>query len=118
MNTDKIYAEHIVNKYSNKDTTKVQALRRLDNKAKLPSIIFTYTFGIIAALIMGVGMCMAMKVIGDSTLTFVFGIIIGIIGIFLAGINYPIFRKIEKYGKDKYACEIMKLAKEITEEEK
>lgn len=118
MNTDKIFAEHIVNEYSKKDTTKVKQLKKLDMKAKLSSIIFTYTFGIISALIMGVGMCMAMKVIGDSTLTFVLGIIIGIIGMSLAGINYPIYRKIEKHGKDKYAHEIIKLAKEITDEEK
>ncbi len=54
MNTNKIYAEHIVNEYSKKDTTKVQDLRQLDNKSKLPLIIFTYTFDIMIALIIGV----------------------------------------------------------------
>lgn len=32
------------------------ALRKLDNKAKLPATIFTYTFGIITALVAGEGM--------------------------------------------------------------
>ena len=36
MNTDKIYAEQLANKYAPKDTTKVVALRKLDTKAKLP----------------------------------------------------------------------------------
>ena len=43
MNTDKIYAEHIANEYAPKDATKVKQLRKLDNKAKLPAIIFGYT---------------------------------------------------------------------------
>ena len=49
MNTDKIYAEQLANEYAPKDTSKVVALRKLDTKAKLPAIIFAYTFGIIAA---------------------------------------------------------------------
>ena len=61
MNTDKIYAEQLANEYAPKDTSKVVALRKLDAKAKLPVTIFTYTFGIITALITGVGMCLSMK---------------------------------------------------------
>lgn len=41
MNTDKIYAEQLANKYAPKDTTKVVALRKLDTKAKLPATVFT-----------------------------------------------------------------------------
>ena len=59
MNTDKIYAEQLANKYAPKDTTKVVALRKLDAKAKLPANVFTYTFGIITALVAGVGMCLS-----------------------------------------------------------
>lgn len=60
MNTDKIYAERLANEYAPKDTSKVVALRKLDARAKLPASIFTYTFGIITALITGVGMCLSM----------------------------------------------------------
>lgn len=66
MNTDKIYAEQLANEYTPKDTSKVVALRKLDAKAKLPATIFTYTFGIISALIAGVGMCLSMKVKGQE----------------------------------------------------
>ena len=48
MNTDKIYAESIANQYAPKDTSKVVALRKLDRKAKKPSEIFAYTFGILS----------------------------------------------------------------------
>lgn len=50
MNTDKIYAESIANQYAPKDTSKVVALRKLDRKAKQPSEIFAYTFGILSTL--------------------------------------------------------------------
>lgn len=64
MNTDKIYAEQIANEYAPKDTSKVVALRKLDARAKMPATIFAYTFGIIATLIIGIGMCLSMNVIG------------------------------------------------------
>lgn len=81
MNTDKIYAEQLANEYAPKDTSKVVALRKLDAKAKLPANVFTYTFGVIAALVTGVGMCLSMRGIGSGTTAmFVLGVVIGIIG--------------------------------------
>ena len=116
MNTDKIYAEQLANEYAPKDTSKVIALRKLDKKAKLPAAIFTYTFGIIAALVTGVGMCLSMKVIGNgTTVMFVLGVIIGIVGLIGMGANYPIYKRLLEQGKQKYAFEIMELAKEITD---
>lgn len=117
MNTDKIYAEHIANEYAPKDTTKVKQLKKLDSKAKLPATIFTYTFGIVSALILGVGMCLAMEVIASGVGALVAGIVVGIVGIVGCGINYPIYNKMLAKGKAKYGSDIMKLAKEISEEE-
>lgn len=117
MNTDKIYAEHLANEYAPKDDSKVIALRKLDAKAKLPATVFTYSVGILSALIAGVGMCLSMKVIGSgSSVSFVFGIIIGLVGLAGMGINYPVYRKMLAKGKQKYAFEIMELAKEISGE--
>ena len=116
MNRDKIYAEQLANEYAPKDTSKVVALRKLDARAKLPATIFTYTFGIIAALVTGVGMCFSMNVIGSGTTTmFVLGVIVGIVGLAGMGINYPIYKKMLAKGKQKYAYEIIELAKEISE---
>ena len=117
MNTDKIYAEQLANEYAPKDTSKVVALRKLDAKAKLPANIFTYTFGIVAALVTGVGMCLSMTVIGSGTTAmFVLGVMIGIIGLLGMGVNYPVYRKLLANGKQKYAFEIMELAREISEQ--
>lgn len=116
MNTDKIYAESIAKEYVKKDDSKVVALKKLDKKAKLPSNAFAYTFCIIGALALGVGMCLAMKVIGSGNAMFILGIIIGLGGILLVSINYPIYKKILEDGKKKYAYDILKLAREISEE--
>ena len=117
MNTDKIYAEQLANEYAPKDTSKVVALRKLDNKAKLPATVFTYTVGIIAALVARCRDVLSMKVIGSGTTAmFVLGIIVGIIGLLGMGVNYPIYKKLLAQGKQKYAYEIMELAKEISEQ--
>ena len=115
MNTDKIYAESIANEYAPKDNSKIVALRKLDKKAKRPATIFTYTFGIISALVAGTGMCLSMQVIGGTLPLTVLGIIIGIIGFTCTGINYPIYKKMLENGKKKYAYEIVELAREISE---
>lgn len=61
-------------------------------------------------------MCLSMKVIGSGTTAmFVIGIIIGILGFFGMGINYPIYRKMLARGKQKYTFEIIQLAREISE---
>lgn len=116
MNTDKIYAEQLANEYAPKDTSQVMALKKLDAKAKLPANIFTYTLGIVSSLVFGTGMCLAMGVIGSgSAAAITLGIIIGCIGIAGMGANYSLYKKILERGKQKYAYEIMQLAKEIAE---
>ena len=113
MNTDKIYAESIAKDYAPKDNSKIVALKKLDNKAKLPAIIFAYSYGIISALVFGTGLCLAMRVIGSSM---VLGILIGIIGLIGCGINYPIYKNMLEKGKAKYAYEIVELARQISEQ--
>ena len=118
MNTDKVYAQSIANEYSKKSTSKVVALKKLDNKVKRPANIFAYTFGIVSALILGTGMGLSMKVIGNGSTAFtVIGIIIGVIGIVGVSINYPLFKKILSSRKEQYAGDIIRLAEEISGEE-
>ena len=116
MNTDKILAEAIAKDYAPKDNSKIVALKKLDKKAKLPATVFTYTFGIISSLIVGTGMSLAMQVIGSGVVSMVAGIVIGIIGFILCGINYPVYKRMLERDKAKYAYEIVELAREISEE--
>ena len=115
MNTDKIIAESIAKDYAPKESSKIVALKKLDNKAKLPATIFTYSFGILSALVFGTGMCLAMQVIGSGLVGMVLGIVVGIVGLAGCGINYPIYKKILEKGKAKYAYEIVELARQISE---
>ena len=116
MDTDKIYAEHLANEYAPKDTSKVAALRRLDARAKLPANVFTYAFGIAAALLLGVGMCLTMGKIGGGTDTaFALGVAVGVVGLTAMGVNYPLYKKLLAKGRRKYASDIMELAREISE---
>ena len=117
MNTDKAYAEKIASEYAPKETRKVVALKKLDNRAKRPANIFAYTFGVAMALLLGVGMCLSMKVIGDGSAIFtVLGVVVGVIGIVGVSVNYTIHKKILERSKKKYSADIIELAKQITEE--
>ena len=113
MNTGKIYAEKIAAEYSNKDTSKITQLKKLDSKVKTFPQTFALTFGIIASLIFGTGMSFSMKVIGNSMLL---GIIIGVVGIFLMIMNYPIYKKLLNKRKIKYGSDILRLAEDIVNE--
>lgn len=116
MNMDKIYAEAIVNEYSKKSASKVVALKKLDRRAKLPALIFAYSFGIVSALVLGVGMCLSMGVIGGGSTVFTaLGIAVGILGLAGVGVNYPIYKSILNRSKEKYAGDIINLASEIAD---
>ena len=116
MNTDKIYAEAIANEYAPKDTSKVLALKKLYRKAKNKANIFAYTFGIVMTLVLGTGMCLSMGILGDGSAVIMgCGIALGILGIAGVGMNYPIYKKLLNAGKEKYAFEILQLAREISE---
>ena len=116
MNTDKIIAESIAKEYAPKDNSKIVALKKLDNRAKLPAVVFAYSFGIASALVVGIGMCLAMQVLGSGMAGLVAGIIIGIVGFIGCGVNYPIYKKKLEKGKARYAYEIVELARQISEQ--
>ena len=117
MNTDKTYAEKIASEYAPKETRKVVALKKLDNRAKRPANVFAFTFGVVMTLLLGVGMCLSMNVIGSgSTLFTALGIAVGVIGIAGVSVNYAIYKKLLENSKKKYSADIIALAKQIAEE--
>ena len=67
-------------------------------------------------LVLGMGMCLSMQVIGNGGVLMTgAGIVLGVLGIVGVGLNYPIYKKLLQSGKEKYAFEIMQLAREISE---
>ena len=116
MNTNKILAESIAKDYLKKQDSKIVALKKLDAKAKRPARIFAFSFGTVFILVTGAGMSLAMQVIGSTVLHMIIGIALGVIGFTACGLTYPIYKAILKKGKEKYAFEIVELAREICEE--
>lgn len=100
QNDQKFIAQRIRTQYMEKESTEIDALRALDIKVKRPANVFACIFGIIGALILGIGMCFAMDAIEAGTYfgitigenMMISGIIIGLVGIFLVCINYPIYK--------------------------
>lgn len=102
--------------YTEKQATELDALRKLDAKVKRPANVFAYIFGSISALIMGVGMSLVMTEIGavlGIANAMILGIVIGVAGMLMAIVNYPIFKGILASRKKKYASEILKLSEKI-----
>lgn len=112
-------AEKIRTQYTEKEHTQLDALKALDAKVKRPANIFAYIFGSLGAIIMGSGMSLIMTDIGATigiTNTMLPGIIIGVVGLLLVIVNYPIYKGILNGRRQKYADQILKLSDEIMEE--
>lgn len=102
--------EKIRNDYTEKETTKLDELKALDKKVKRPVQIFSYVYGSLSSLVLGTGMCLAMKVIGNSM---ALGIGIGLVGIVLTLSTYPIYNKILNRRKNKYKNQILELSNSL-----
>ena len=109
---EKRYAQELRREYAPKseEEDKLAQLRALDEKVRRPAQITAYLVGIVGALVLGLGMCLAMKVIGD---TFAGGIVIGVIGLALVAANYPAYRAILNARRKKYAAKIVALSDEL-----
>lgn len=115
-NDQQFAAQKIRARYTEKESTELDALRALDAKVKRPADIFSYIFGSIGAVVMGGGMSLVMTDIGMTlgiANSMPVGIIVGILGMVLALINYPIHKRIMKVRKEKYAPEILAISEKI-----
>ncbi|MBE6661880.1 MAG: dihydropteridine reductase [Ruminococcaceae bacterium] len=115
-NDQQFIAQKIRTQYMEKEASELDALRKLDAKVKRPANVFAYVFGSVSAIIMGAGMSLVMTDIGatvglDSAM--VPGIVIGIIGMIMALVNYPIYKGVLGNRKKKYSAEILKLSEKI-----
>ena len=117
-NDQEFLVQKIRTQYTEKEHTGLDSLRALDAKVKRPANLFAYILGGIGALIMGSGMSLVMTDIGTTlgiSNTMNLGIIIGIVGLIMAIINYPVYKRILSSRKKKYADEILKLSERIME---
>ena len=115
-NDQQFMAQKIRAQYMEKQSTELDALRELDAKVKRPANVFAYVFGSISAIVMGSGMSLVMTDIGTMIgmqSTMIPGIAIGLVGMVMAIINYPIYKGILGSRKKKYSAEILRISEKI-----
>ena len=97
-------------KYAPKEENKMEQLRRLDQNVTNKGTMAAIVIGVIGALLLGVGMCCTMV---WKSVWFVPGIIIGVIGICIVAVAYPIYNYVIKKEREKIAPEILRLTEEL-----
>lgn len=115
-NDQQFLAQKIRTQYLEKEYTELDALRALDGRVRRAPAVFAWVFGSISALIMGSGMSLIMTDIGASIglqATMLPGIVIGVIGMLLAIVNYPIYQRLLRHRRKKYADQILQLSERV-----
>lgn len=95
---------------------KITQLRRLDAAVSQKATSVALIFGIVGAIVMGSGMSLIMTDIGKllgATLAMIIGIGVGIVGIVLVCLAYPVYNIILKKERKKNAAEIIRLTDEL-----
>lgn len=94
---------------------KMTRLRRLDGEVTRKASVYALIIGIIGALVMGSGMSLAMTSIGNylGALAMPAGIIIGVVGIVLVSLAYPVYNRVIKRERARIAPEILRLTDEL-----
>ena len=97
-------------KYVETEENKMEQLRRLDESVTNKPTVISLVLGIIGTLLLGVGMCCCMVWQG---IWFIHGIIVGLIGIGIIAIAYPMYSYVLKREREKIAQEIIRLTDEL-----
>ena len=107
--------ETIRKKYLPEDEDKMEQLRRLHRIPTQKAQTGALVFGVIGALIMGTGMSLAMTDIGAALggLAMVIGVAVGIVGMVLVALAYPLYNRVLKKQRKKIAPEILRLSDEL-----
>jgi len=107
--------EHIRQKYLPKEENKMEKLRKLHHSATEKAQTASIAIGVIGALILGTGMSLCMTDIGSllGSLAMVIGIIIGLAGIVLVSLAYPVYNRVLKRERERIAPEVLRLTDEL-----
>lgn len=112
--------KRIRSKYMPREESKLDQLYRLDAGVTRKATIYSVTVGVIGALILGSGMSLTMTdigaVLGLGRMAMPSGIMIGIVGMGLMGLAYPVYFRVLKKERSKIAPEILRLTDELMRE--
>ena len=107
--------ENIRKKYVRPQESKMDQLRKLDRSAEKKAQSLAITLGVIGTLIMGSGMSLVMSELSALAGEFamVTGIAVGIVGMILVALAYPVYNAILKRERQRIAPEILRLTDEL-----
>lgn len=102
-------------KYLPKEENKMEQLRKLHTSASQKAQAASIAIGVIGALILGTGMSLCMTELGAalSHLAMVLGIVIGLTGMVLVALAYPVYNRVLKKERQRIAPEILRLSEEL-----
>lgn len=100
----------IRSKYLPKEENKMDQLRRLDEQVTQRATMYSLILGVFGTLILGAGMSLCLL---KSGMAFALGILIGVIGMAVLGMAYPLYQRILKKEREKAAPEILRLTEEL-----
>lgn len=107
--------QEIRKRYLPQEESKLDELKRLDRCVQDSGVMESLIVGIGGMLLFGLGMCLAMEVIGNSV---ILGILLGLVGAVGMFAAYPVYRRIFSTAKAKYAPRILELTDELVSENK
>lgn len=105
--------QEIRKKYLPQGESKMDELKRLDSTVQTSGIMESLCTGISGALIFGLGLCLAMQVIGNGGFLLILGMLLVILGTVVMIAAYPVYRKIFRKTKAKFTPRILELTNEL-----
>jgi len=107
--------ENIRKKYLPKEEDKMETLRKLHHSATQKAQAVSIALGVVGALILGTGMSLFMTELGAflGSLGMVFGVIIGLVGLVLVTLAYPVYNRVLKTERERIAPEVLRLSEEL-----
>ena len=102
-------------KYMAPEENKMEQLRRLDRRASQKAQAWAIALGVVGALVLGTGMSLAMTELSGflgGNAMFI-GIPVGLLGMVLAALAYPVYNRVLKKERQRVAPEILRLSDEL-----
>ena len=102
--------ESIRHKYIPREESKLERLKKLDLRVQMAGTIESLCFGIVGALVFGLGMCFFLDVFAGAAWLTALLMVLGAVIMIPA---YPIYRRIARKTKAELTPEILRLSEEI-----
>ena len=107
--------EAIRKKYLPKEEDKMEQLRRLHSIPTQKAQAASIAIGVIGTLILGTGMSLCMTQLGAALghLAMMIGILVGVLGLILVALAYPLYNSVLRKERQRIAPEILRLSEEL-----